>query len=304
MGQPNLRLDGHPDDPWAAKAQHFAGGSQNDRDVEVTERRRHVLRGLIAGLQEIACAVMVMMVRTAQMPRMPRLVHPVHAIHLTDAHGPGSASGAGPEGQGDLSTTSASKRYVSASHASGLGTHDAVITVSDITVLAHITPMSNVAAASHRARAGHGAASIPAAPIAAARYEVAAAEMAAPKAATCEVPAAAARSTGMSATTAATTTCCVAPATSATSTRGGAGRAGARKRRSDEGRKAENGGECDEASTHGPVSRKTMLRELHAHMLNPGLRGDVNDSLMFVKVGLSLFLFLGQSTRHFVPPVA
>lgn len=297
MRQPNLRLDGHPDDPWAAKAQHFAGGSQNDRDVEVTERRRHVLRGLIAGLQEIACAVMVMMVRTAQMPRMPRVVHPVRAIHLTDAHGPGSASGAGPEGQGDLSIASASKRYVSASHASGLGTYDAVITVSDITVLAQVIPMSNIATASHRARAGHGAASIPAAPIAAARYEVAA-----PKAATCEVPAAAARSTGMSATTAATTTCCVAPATSATSTRGGAGRAGARKRRSDEGRKAENGGECDEASTHGPVSRRTMLRELHAHMLNPGLRGDVNDSLMFVKVGL--VLFLGQSTRHFVPAVA
>lgn len=279
MGQPNLRLDGHPDDPRAAEAQHFAGGSQNDRDVEVTERRGHVLRGLIAGLREIACAMMVMMVRTPQMSRMPRLVHPVHAIHLADAHGPGSASGAGPEGQGDLSTASASKRYVTASHASGLGTHDAVITVGDITVLAHIIPMSNIATASHRARAGHGAA-----PIAAACYEVAASEMAAAKAATCEVSAAAS-SAGMSATTASTSTC-VAPATSTTSTRGAAGRAGARKRRSNEGRKAESGGDCDEASTHGPVSRRTMLRELHAHMLNPGLRGDVNDWLMFVKVGL------------------
>lgn len=199
-----------------------------------------------------------MMVRALRVVRMTRLmsrmmfrrgVHSRHAAHAVEAQGFGGASHPWPERQGDLPGTSAWTCRVNVSQAGRFGTHDAVIAMSDVTPLTHVTPMGNVTTASHvvcmsgRARK---------APSGAIPYEVAAAEMAAARAATREVPASSA------ATSPATATAAVAPAATATttwdSTRGTAGRAGSCSGRSDESGNAEEGGERDEASTHGSVS--------------------------------------------------
>lgn len=137
---------------------------------------------------------------------LPRTVHSARGAHAVEAQRLGGTTRSWSKRQGDLPAVSAPQRCATMSQAGGLGTHDAVITMSDVTVLTHVTPMGDVTAVRHVGcaidRASKSAAS------AAAPYEMAASKAAA----ACEMAASKTATPGVPATTASTP---VAPATAA-----------------------------------------------------------------------------------------
>lgn len=273
--QPSLRPHRRPDRPRTAEIHHLAGRALGRWDVEIAECRKHFLRGLLGGRQVVRRVVVMRALRLGRMMR--RGTHAAHAVRTVETQCPGCASSPRPKRQHHLPTGPATNRGRCMDQAARIESHDAVVAVGDVTALTRVTAVGNVTASRHVGRASARAA-VAATPMSAAPYEATAAEMPAAG----KMPAA-----GLPTAAPAMSAAAAPSVTSASTARGSTRRTGspwrcAGKRRGDESGKTEEGSQRDEAGTHGPISERTMLRELHARRLNPSLPVWINTWLKFV----------------------
>jgi hypothetical protein len=143
----------------------------------------------------VLVSLSVFVVVPAMVRVLPRAVLTARGGHAVEAQRLGGTARPWSKRQSDLAAASPSGRCVTMSQAGGLGTHDAVIAMSDVTMLTHVTSMGDVTAVGRASAIASKTAASAAAPY----------EMAASKAATPGVPATASTPVTTAAAAAATT---------------------------------------------------------------------------------------------------